>query len=262
MILVSDDETYKYFDNVDNKLGERVDIPTVIVKKSTGDLLKDYITKNKRSKVTMSIKFSGAKDGENLVFEFFFRSDDVKALHFFKEFEQYYKLLKNKFTFKPIYKYYKGISSSSSNELDAERSEPCIKDSQFCGSTNSSKILKNFLIIYLFIELNIQKERYVLMENIRQSCIYELNTQDLDPYWNYMMAFSDTCVDLNNPLFDEKCAKNVMTALGIDDNKVTQCMEKLIKNTGKIEDDTKLFKDRKVYKLPEILLNGIKYKVI
>ena len=152
MILVSNDETFKYFDNVDDKLGERVDIPTIIVKKSTGDILKEYIKKNKQSKITMSVKFTGVKDGENLLFEFFLRSDDVKALHFFKEFEQYYRLLKNKFSFKPVYKYYRGIYSTSSDELDSERSEPCIKNSQFCGSTNSSNFFskinlnnKNFL---------------------------------------------------------------------------------------------------------------------
>lgn len=139
MILVSNDETFKYFDNVDDKLGERVDIPTVIVKKSTGDVLKDYIKKNNQAKVTISVKFSGVKQGENLLFEFFLRSDDVKALHFFKEFQPYYDLLKQNLTFKPIYKYYKGLYDSSSDSIDPEKSEPCIKNSQFCGATNNSK---------------------------------------------------------------------------------------------------------------------------
>lgn len=109
--------------------------------------------------------------------------------------------------------------------------------------------------------MNIKNERIMLMENIRQSCIYQLNTADLDPYWDYMMIFSDTCADINNPLFDEKCANNVMQALGIDKEKVKECMEKLIKNTGKIEDDYNLMNTKKVYKIPEILLNGIKYRV-
>ncbi len=100
------------------------------------------------------------------------------------------------------------------------------------------------------------------MENIRQSCIYESNTQDLDPYWNYMIVFSDTCADLNNPLFDEKCSNNVMEATGIDKKKVKECMEKLIRTQGKIEDDTKIYNEKKVYKVPEIMLNGIKYKVL
>jgi len=99
------------------------------------------------------------------------------------------------------------------------------------------------------------------MENIRQSCIYELNKEDIDPYWDYMITFSDTCADLNNPLFHQKCAKDVMVALGIDEKNVNECMEKLIKNNGKIEEDSKLYKDKMVYKVPEIIINGIKYKV-
>lgn len=146
MILVSNDETYKYYENVDDKLGERVDIPTVIVKNSVGKILKDFILKNKQTKITMSVKFTGVKEGENLAFDFFLRSDDIKALHFFKEFQQYYKLLKNKFTFRPVYKYYKGLSLESSDILDANEKEPCIKNSEFCGSTNSS----NFLFILIF----------------------------------------------------------------------------------------------------------------
>lgn len=149
MILVSNDESYKYFENVDDKLGERVDIPTVIVKNSVGRILKEYIINNKQTKITMSVKFTGVKEGENLAFDFFLRSDDIKALHFFKEFHNYYKLLKNKFTFRPVYKYYKGLSLESSDILDSNEKEPCIKNSEFCGTTNSSN---SFLILILRIK--------------------------------------------------------------------------------------------------------------
>lgn len=138
MILVSDDETFKYFDNVDDKLGERVDIPTVILKKSTGELLKDYIKKNPNAKVTISAKFTGKKEGEKLLFEYFLRSDDVKAIHFFKEFEQYFNLLRDHITFKPVYKYYKFFARSS-DSLNPSNDEPCIKNSQFCTGKNTSK---------------------------------------------------------------------------------------------------------------------------
>jgi hypothetical protein len=138
MILVSDDETYKYLDNVDDKLGERVDIPTVIIKKSTGDLLKNYLKKNPNSKLTISAKFTGKKEGEKLLFEYFLRSDDVKAIHFFKEFEQYFTMLKDHIIFKPVYKYYK-FYSNTSDSLNPSNSEPCIKDSQYCTGKNLSK---------------------------------------------------------------------------------------------------------------------------
>ena len=105
------------------------------------------------------------------------------------------------------------------------------------------------------------RERVVLIENLRQSCIYKMNIIDLDVYWNYMITFSDTCADINNPLFDEKCAKNVMNVLGIDGDAVFECMKELVKSSGKVEDDYKLYKEKKIYKVPEILLNGIRYRV-
>jgi len=149
MILISDDESFKYFDNVDDKLGERVDIPTVILKKSTGELLKDYIKKNTNVKLTMSAKFTGKKEGEKLLFEYFLRSDDVKGIHFFKEFEQYFNLLENHITFKPIYKYYK-FYAKTSDSLSPENDEPCIKNSEYCSGKNASKNKENLLKIFFF----------------------------------------------------------------------------------------------------------------
>lgn len=99
------------------------------------------------------------------------------------------------------------------------------------------------------------------MENIRQSCIYQLNADNIETYWDYMIAFSDTCADLNNPLFDHECSIGVMKALGIDESLVEKCMKNLIAAPGKIEDDYKLIKEKKIFKTPEITMNGIKYRV-
>jgi hypothetical protein len=80
--------------NVDDKLGERIDIPTIILTKTNGETIKKYIENNHGTKVTVSIKFvSIRKEGENINIELYMRSDDAKALHFFKEFESSYELL-------------------------------------------------------------------------------------------------------------------------------------------------------------------------
>ena len=99
------------------------------------------------------------------------------------------------------------------------------------------------------------------MENIRQSCIFQMNPENIFIYWNYMIAFSDTCADLNNPLFNQECADGVMNALGIEKNLVEICMKKLISAPGKIEEDYKLIQEKKIFRIPEITMNGIKYRV-
>lgn len=92
MLLVSNDERTEKDENVDDKLGESVNIPTIIMKRSDGQLIKEAINNsNEESIVLMSVKFTSLDIGEKLNFELFMRSDDIKALHFFKEFEQYFQ---------------------------------------------------------------------------------------------------------------------------------------------------------------------------
>ncbi len=93
MLLVSDDESFHDELNVDDKLGERIDIPTIIITKGNGHSIKRYIENNPLSKVIVSVKFVSLKEGENTTVELYMRSDDPKALHFFKEFQSYYDLL-------------------------------------------------------------------------------------------------------------------------------------------------------------------------
>jgi hypothetical protein len=93
MLLVSNDETFHHEMNVDDKLGERIDIPTVILKKSDGETIKRYISNNPHQKVMMSVKFVSVKEGGNVQIDLYMRSDDVKSLHFFKEFRSYYEIL-------------------------------------------------------------------------------------------------------------------------------------------------------------------------
>ncbi len=95
MLLVSNDRTFKDFRNIDDQLGNRVDIPTVIIRKDEGDEIRNFLSANTNEKVVISIKFSGAKSGEGLTMELFLRSDDMKSLHFFKEFQSYYTKLSN-----------------------------------------------------------------------------------------------------------------------------------------------------------------------
>ena len=96
MLLVSDNENFNYESNVDDQLGDRIDIPTVIIKKNEGDEIRKHLTTNPSEKVVMSVKFMASKSDGPLKIELFMKSDDMKSLHFFKEFKQYYDKLSKK----------------------------------------------------------------------------------------------------------------------------------------------------------------------
>ena len=97
MLLVSNDRTFKDRQNVDDQLGTRVDIPTIILKKDEGEEIKSFINTNRNEKVVMSIKFTGMKNADTLTMELFMSSDNLKSLHFFKEFKQYYDKLSKQY---------------------------------------------------------------------------------------------------------------------------------------------------------------------
>jgi hypothetical protein len=91
MALISDSESFHRDMNVDDKLGERIDIPTIIITNKDGRSITRYMAANELNKVTISIKFVGVHETGRIEMKLFMRSDDPKALHFFKEFRQYYE---------------------------------------------------------------------------------------------------------------------------------------------------------------------------
>ena len=77
-------------------------------------------------------------------------------------------------------------------------------------------------------------QRTVLLENLRQQCIYDTyKNEDLDMYWNYMINFAETCADPNNPLFTEECAIEMMKYTSLDADRIKNCMEFQIKGINK-----------------------------
>jgi hypothetical protein len=142
MLLVSDDSTYKKLYNVDDQLGDRIDIPTVILKRDEGEEIRNFLIKNTNEKVVMSIKFIGVKDNGPLSIDLFLKSDDQKSLHFFKEFEQYFNKLKSKVNFVPHYKYYMYQSLDSNNFLTSiGNNAECFKRKKYCAHSSPSKII-------------------------------------------------------------------------------------------------------------------------
>jgi hypothetical protein len=95
----------KNFDKIDEKnfednLGYMIDIPTVIIDKTDADKIKKVLEDKKT--VLLSIKYAGVKtgEGETFLMEMFLRSDDIKSLHFFREFKYYYDTLSKENIFK------------------------------------------------------------------------------------------------------------------------------------------------------------------
>ena len=84
MLLINDNNILNDEYNVDDQLSNRIDIPTVIIPKSVGEIIKQSLSQPESEKLIMSIKFLSIKENGVLDMMLFFRSDDIKALSFFK----------------------------------------------------------------------------------------------------------------------------------------------------------------------------------
>ena len=244
MLLAYDSNNINDEYNVDDLIGEKINIPTMIIGKDFGDLIKEFYKENPNDSILISIKFSGVKKDNKVKFDLFYRSDDLKSLNFFSEFKSYKKRLDKQLIFTPRLKYSNFVNELSSNELKSDSKYPCIKDFHFCTTANNY--------------IGIDNPREILLENLRQSCIFE--TFGLDSFWEYMIKFNDNCADIQNINFNENCSNYVIQSLKFDEKSLNQCLNNLIYGKGKIEDDFNYFMKKKIYTVPEIILNGVKYK--
>ena len=228
MLLAYDSNEIDDDYNVDDIIGEKVEIPTVIINKDFAQAIKEYL-KNGNDSIGLAIKFSGVKKKGEVNVDLYYRSDDIRTLNFFKEFQYYKELLKDKLFFVPRLKYNNFVNEYTSNELSTNSNAPCVKDYHYCTTSNYDILVNN--------------PRIILMENLRQSCIYE--TFGLDSYWNYMVKFSEKCADIEKLNFNEECAKNVIKSLKFNEEELENCLKNLVEGEGKIEDDFEQFKKKK-----------------
>ena len=261
MLIVDDDNDLDNNDkyNILDLRGNSIQIPSLIIPRNYGDIIKNYIRAQKIKResqkgsmpepIIISVRFSAYNPDGTVEMDLFMSSDDVNAIHFFKEFENYKDLLGEKLKFVPVYKYHNFPSYTASNYIDMVQTAPCFakKEMHFCATNNT--------------DLRIYNPRLVLLENLRQSCIFINYGMDL--YWKYMIEFGELCIDLEKPLFNEECSAMALYHVGVDPKNLTRikaCMQDLVDFNSKVDDDYELYNYRKVYEYPMITLNGIKFK--
>ena len=252
MIVASRLNSYLEDQNYDDQEGRLVTIPTKIISKTSGNILFDWFENNNAATVLVSMNFNDMDLGDRIEFKMFFRSDQIKALHFFKEFEHFHKELGGKLVFQPVYKYTECQFCPAENSLN-ETADTCFFDGKYCGGINN--------------DLNITNSRLVLLENLRQKCIFE--EENIEIYWKYMIKFSDVCADINMPTFNKKCSYQVMKLAKVNTKKNELCMNKAIGIETSIEgenyntlikEDFDLFESSQIHRFPTITLNNVKYK--
>ena len=139
----------------------------------------------------------------------------------FYSLEKYLVKFGNKTNFIPIYKYSKCQICPLETKLIIDND--CISNGMFCGYKDES-------IKYFKLELKINSGRVLIIENLRQKCVFkESSNTNRSLFFKYVDNFSDVCADTSSPNFNEICSNQIIEKLKIDKNKIDTCISEALK---------------------------------
>ncbi len=144
----------------------------------------------------------------------FFSSANKKVYRLVKEFYPFHVLLKDSINFSPHY-----ISHESAlyNENNGVKIDHCISNGKYCASPR--------------YDLGVENGKDILLEDIRQKCLFNLsyNSTDKDEsymFMKYLISYYDNCLTTLPPTFNYKCAYERLEEIGYDKTKIENCITK------------------------------------
>jgi len=203
----------------DDGYGEEIHIPSILISKQDGAALIEAM-----SKTTVTAQLSWDVPQDHVVsMDLWMSSGSSDSLQFLKEFSEKRKALNEVMRFQPHYAVfsmassdpavYQGLCSDTTGNF-------CAEDPDSAGDITGKD---------------------VLAEDVRQLCIHELTKKDqktdfggkmpaveyAEEFWNYVQQFEDACpLTGHDPRarFGTECSEKLMQKIGLDLDKVRQCV--------------------------------------
>ena len=210
LVIMSDDEKMK---------GDSLGIPGVLISYEDGLIIKKFYRANKDNQkilksILLEIEFEMEHDSNQVNYSIYFSSEHFNVYRSFEKLFYFHTFLRYNTKLKP---YYVTNQLAFGEEVLKEPKENCFSGGKYC--------------IYPRFDLNITDGRRILMENIRQKCIYndsyvKLNQTDI--YWNYMNYFYLNCIGNGTQAknFTDECSIDSMEATNVDPNSISSCLYK------------------------------------
>jgi len=182
-----------------------VAIPTVMISKKAGDLIKNFMLTNPETPVEISALFPLRKNNTQVNLDFWYSSGDVNSYHFVKRFSPYIMEFGKNIDFIPhIVTWYSGNAEMKNfTELEAN----CVSGGRYCapdpdgiGPANGS---------------------LVVIQDLRQLCL--VRTVGLWSWISFMMQYPQFCTDK----YDDDCYHRMipMFVEELDILKLNKCFD-------------------------------------
>ena len=187
--------------------GNDIYIPVAYIDNKDGKILEEYILTNPDDRILVDIDFK--PNPKNFVdFKFFFSSSEPRAYELIGNMTKYMDKFGGKIIFNPIYVVHKNpyyVQENPTSNIN------CVSRGVYC---------------YYPKETTITKEGYkILMEDIRQKCMYNINKDnDITQYFKYLATFAKLCIFAEKKSLTRECSKKTLKEIGHSENYLDDCV--------------------------------------
>ncbi|CAD8191913.1 unnamed protein product [Paramecium pentaurelia] len=255
-LAIIEDNKVEIIENItmsDDGTGYGLQIPSIFISKSDGEILTKYLKMPKANSETdqiqLLIKFD-VRQQKSVEALFALSILSGETYKFLREFRPYYEKLKNEeFNFTILYPLYQ-IIPNPDRPIDYQN---CISYGKYCSPDPDG--------------LGVGTGQMIVEETLRQLCIFN---QSIDKWFDYMQSFRDNCTSAQQY---EICSPKVQLEVGIENQKVEKCIRDQqstlsfvlrnethnYKQNSILEDQLTLWNTAGVQSLPGIIINHQDY---
>ena len=223
-----------------------VNIPVTLINNSDGKIIEDFIKLNPNTKILAEVNFSPSSVKKTIDFKFFFSSSEPRAYELLGKMVKYLDKFGGQIKFTPYYVVHKNPYYVEENP---QSNINCLSRGVYCYFPKETTI--------------IQEGQKILMEDIRQKCMYKLSNEKSNSnklYFEYMNEFEKQCINRDKKTLNKICSQTTLEKLGYSENYLDKCVaDSFDVSTYELSSPSTIDKDNKILKeeYDEIL----KYKI-
>ena len=215
---------------VDNGLGGNLSIPSFIISKSSGELLKKYLDMEKTGHHIM-VKLTFEMELKPVVnYQIFFSSAEANSRHFLFEWAKNGKIFHKRFAdFSPGIVTFQQTESARMGFTEAH--ENCLSGGRYCYTDPDQD--------------GRLTGRDIVMEDLRLICVFKQTADDVNynKWFDYVVQHVELC-SIIGAKFNADCAEDQMKKVGINVQAVNQCMDDSVEGSNIDVDDNTILREQ------------------
>ena len=194
-------------DLIKREMGNDIYIPVAFINNKDGKILEEFILNNPNEQILVEVDFTPTEK-DFVYFKFFFSSSEPKAYELIGNMTKYLYQFGGNVFFTPFYVVHKNPYYVYENPTSDTN---CISRGVYCYYPKETTIT--------------QEGRKILMEDIRQKCMYRLNRGDnIKYYFKYLATFAKLCINTEKKSLTRECSQKTLIELGYSKDYLDKCV--------------------------------------